>query len=198
MGKKFSFTEGGIGSKGYYLHHILNGATSANSLKVATHRQWYDANEALRQLVAFQMVENKATSTYPRFEVTDLGLEEIERFKAWRGTAPEHPKIGPVVDAAISLGESIAAHNVPQTPALGDKPLQHIPELPPESIVPPAAVDPKPSNIKKLPDGSPVGQPPAAKSDPYHDAFVKLLIERFGGQITFVEVLDRIQADAAL
>lgn len=171
MGAEIQFKPEGVGSRGNYLKHIKDGAKSVNKLKTAIQKSWYDAETILKLLETEGLVRNDSQGTYPEYVVTDWGIKEVEKFEAWRGTAPSAE---PAIKHEPEASDEPINHPVPQ------------PEKKPQQTI--HIASPPLPEIKDAPP------PAAAQPDAYHKAYTEILIEKFGEQVSFKEVQERVNA----
>lgn len=156
MKKQFEFKQEGVGSRGFYLSKIVDGATSTNKLKDAVASiGWQTASDIMQLLDKEGLIRNIGENiARPRYELTDWGLKEAAQFAKWTGEL-SHPTL-PSPASIERLDKVIHSQSVPVV----DKELKHH-----ITLTEPQAKKKVATPVKSLADPEPQAMPDVA-----HDA----------------------------
>lgn len=194
------FEEQGVGSVGWWLLQLRDcQPASINKLADRTANYFYKAEWVIKALIERGMArQSNPGSERAKYEITAWADAEIKLYLEWKGVDPAAPKLAevePATDEQIERARRAAVeggieekHNqtirprtqqdypAPEKAELSttrNQDLQHVEK--PESVTESA----KPTLT--------------VTKDAYMDAFYELLVERFGHEISFADVLERLK-----
>lgn len=216
--KSFKFNSEGVGSRAYYLFKIKSGYSTVNKLHDAVQSAYVTAARIVNLLLQEGFLEVTGEK-WPTYKLTHLGEQEAARFTDWQGDdgpaqklAPHIPDNVPASEAAPEMSPvAVKPMHLPKDSSDKRGPTIHLPY---KSQDQKGASEPKPVNkdlltrpfmatipSPELPEKSPginkdQGSESAGinRNDKYLEAYHSLLHEKYGHQISFKDVLSRMDA----